>query len=188
MKAIPKPLTKKLFSIEMAEKQGLSRSKLSRMVKDGHLERIKRGVYRLPEIDLNDEDTFRAATLTVGSPSAICLLSALTFYHLTDQIPHKTWILVEREKRSIQKGLRLVRVANPQWDIGIERQLGYRITSIDRTLVDCLVGHRYIGKMIGIESLKLALANNKTTLNKIIDMASKLGCLDKIQPILEVLS
>ncbi len=184
---IPKALTTMPFSVADAKKHGISRFQLYQLVKKGILERLERGIYRIPAMDIDEEDSFRAATLTVGPVSAICLLSALCYYHLTDEIPHQVWIMVERSKRASQKNLKLIRTARPKWNTGIDRHSGYSITSIERTIIDCLIGYRYLGKMLGIESLKLALAQKKTTLDKIIHTATKLGNIKKIQKTLEVL-
>lgn len=75
------------FSVAEAEEHGISRYQLSRLVKKGFLERLERGVYRVPAMDINEEDSFRTATLITGPVSAICLLSALCYYNLTDEIP-----------------------------------------------------------------------------------------------------
>lgn len=185
---IPKRLTTAPFSIAQAEEHGISRYQLYRLVKKGVLERLERGIFRIPAMDIDEEDSFRAATLTVGPTSAICLLSALSYYNLTEEIPHQTWVMVEQNKRASQKSLKLIRTAHPKWNIDVEQHAGYRITSIERTLIECLIGHRFLGKMLGIESLKKALLQKKTTLNKIISTASRLGNINKIQKILEILS
>lgn len=185
---IPKRLTSAPFSIAQAEEYGISRYQLYRLVKKGVLEKLERGIFRVPAIDIDEEDSFRAATLTVGPTSAICLLSALSYYNLTDEIPHQTWVMVEQNKRTAQKSLKLIRTAHPKWNIDVEQHAGYQITSLERTLIECLIGYRFLGKMLGIESLKKALLQKKTTLNKIISTASKLGSINKIQKTLEVLS
>lgn len=95
--------------------------------------------------------------------------------------------MVEQQKRTIHRDLHVIRVLHPKWNIGIETHKGYKITSIERTLVEAIIGRRYLGPMLGIESLKLALIEKKTTLAKVIDMASKLGFLNRIKHVIEVL-
>jgi Recombinase len=68
-----------------------------------------------------------------GQPSAICLISALPFYHLTDVIPKKTWVLGNANKITTQKDIRLWRRRNPNWNVGIKPIDGLAITSVDRT-------------------------------------------------------
>jgi predicted transcriptional regulator of viral defense system len=186
-KKFPTALKKGPFSVADAQMHGVNRLKLFRLVQHGYLERIERGIYRVCAEDIDDEEAFRSATLRVGPDSAICLLSALSYYHLSDEIPHQIWLMVEQQKRTIHRDLRVIRVLHPNWNIGIETHKGYKITSIERTLVEAIIGRRYLGPMLGIESLKLALIEKKTTLAKVIDMASKLGFLNRIKHVIEVL-
>ncbi|MEI6791011.1 MAG: type IV toxin-antitoxin system AbiEi family antitoxin domain-containing protein [Myxococcaceae bacterium] len=188
MQVIPKVLRSSNFSRSEAERSGISRYRLYRCLEEGVLERLERGIYRVPRADYNDEDTFRTATLCAGKKSAVCLLSALVFYNLTDEIPRQTWLMVEQAKRSKHKNLHLIRVAEPKWKIGIDSQKGYQITSLERTLVDCLIWKRHLGTMLGIQSMKRALEHKKTSLSKIIDMANRLGVLERIQVVIEVLA
>ena len=184
---LPNELKNLPFSIKTAQSYGVSRFRIYRLVRKGQIEKIERGVYRIPAIDIDEENSFQAATLIVGSASAICLLSALSFYNLTDEIPHQIWVMVEKQKRVMHQYIRLIRTSNPNWNVGVEKREGFNITSIERTLIECVIGRRYLGKMIGIEAIKRALKENKTSLNKIISTASKLGKLKNIQSILEIL-
>ena len=82
---------------------------------------------------------FQEACAYIGTPSAISLLSALSYYNLTDTIPNKIWLIVPISKRTRRRDLRLLRITNPHWDIGIDKKQGYWITSINRTLVDIFI-------------------------------------------------
>ncbi len=76
--------------MSQASKLGVSRYLLKKLLAEGVIEQLVRGVYRVSTGDISDEDQFRAATLRVGTPSAVCLVSALFHYRLTDTIPKKT--------------------------------------------------------------------------------------------------
>lgn len=178
------------FTPKMAKENKVSYSKLKRLFRNGAVERLERGVYRVlgPRLSSNAlEDAFALASARIGSPNAICLLSALEYYHLTDEISSQTWLLVPTTKRSIHPDLHLIRAIKPRWKIGIEQHKGFKITSLERTLVDVLTNTRNPGKMLGIEALKQALSEQKTTLEKVTQIASRLGVFHRIQPIIEVL-
>jgi hypothetical protein len=64
-----------------------------------------------------------------GDSVAVCLLSALAFHGLTDEIPKKVWLLVPENKHSAHRDIRLLRSRNPHWKMGIDAQNGYRITN-----------------------------------------------------------
>lgn len=168
------------------EKQGVSRNDLQSLLKSEKILRVGRGVYQLPSAELSDENQFRAATKRIKGPSAVCLLSALAFYNLTDEIPKKVWLIVDANRKSYQKDIRLFRSHKPQWKVGIREAQGYRITTIERTIVDCIAYQPKLGSL-GIEALKRALKDKQTTASKVMEMAEQLKVAKRILPYLQVL-
>lgn len=168
------------------EGRGLSRNELERLLADGEIVRLGRGIYQLASADIGDENQFRAATKRIRGPSSVCTLSALAHYNLTDEIPKQVWLMVGAGRKSSLKDVRLFRTRNPRWNIGIESADGYKITSVERTIVDCLSYQHKFGNL-GVDALKRALKDKKTTLSKIVDIAERLGVGHKIAPIIQVL-
>lgn len=186
---LPKSLRKEPFSLKEADQAGLTKYTITKLILAGVLERLQRGIYQVSErAHMDTEDTYRSATLRCGLPSAICLLSALEYYHLTDQIPAKTWVLVPNNKRVQSNDLRLVRSRIPQWEIGIRKCNGYWITTPERTLIDCLLAKRIVGSSVALEALKQAAKSKKINLSDIVDMAKMMGVLHQILAYIEVLS
>lgn len=186
--AIPSQLKNRPFSYAEAVKCGLTQYSLQQMLLAGVIEQIARGIYQAAGGDIDEESQFRVATLRVGLPSAICVVSALSFYGLTDAISRKTWIMVPTEKRTVDPRLRCLRSRNPQWKSGIEKHEGYFITSLERTIVDSLIYKKLVGHQIGLEALKSALKSKKTNLGRVLDMATKLKVDHRIRDYLEVFS
>lgn len=180
-------LRNKPFTFSQAIRLGVGRHLLGSMLLEGELEQPARGLYRISKGDVSEEDQFQMATLRVGEPSAICLVSALAYYGLTDLIPKQTWIMVPAVKRSSYQDLRLLRSRVPSWKIGTKHHGGFAITDIDRTIVDCLCYRTIVGSQTGIKALKLAIQTKKTTLSKVMEMAQKLSVVHRIRPIVEVL-
>lgn len=168
------------------ESRGFSRNELERLLTDGAIVRLGRGVYQLASADISDENQFRAATMRIRGQSSVCTLSALAHYNLTDEIPKKVWLMVGVGRKSSLKDVRLFRTRNPHWHIGIEAADGYKITNVERTIVDCLSYQHKFGNL-GVDALKRALKDKKTTLSKIVDIAERLGVGHKIAPIIQVL-
>jgi predicted transcriptional regulator of viral defense system len=166
---------------------GLSRSELERLLADGEIVRLGRGVYQLASNDIGDENQFRAATKRIRGRTSVCTLSALAYYNLTDEIPKQVWLMVGIGRKSNLKDVRLFRTRNPHWNIGVDAADGYKITSVERTIVDCLSYQHKFGNL-GVDALKRAIKDKKTTLNKIADIAERLGVGHKIAPIIQVLS
>lgn len=188
-KPLPTELLKRPFSLAEALSYGLSKSYLTRMVKAGLLERLGRGVYQVSSADPEKrEELYHIATLRCGTPSAICLLSALDHYHLTDQIPKRTWMLVPASKRVRASDLKLIRSRNPHWKIGIRKTRQYWITTLDRTLIDCIVYMRLIGSQVALSALKLAIGQNKTKPGTLYDLAKKMKVAHRIRPYVQVLT
>ncbi len=64
---------------------------------------------------------------------------------------------------------------------------GYLITSLERTIVDAIILKKKFGNL-GIEALKKALKEKRTTASKIMDMASKLDADELVLPYLQALT
>lgn len=175
------------FSYHDALTSGVSRRALQRLLADGQIERIGRGVYRDATRDDHGEESFRNATALVGEPSAICLLSALSHYELTDLIPKRTWIMVPAPKRTTAAQVRLLRKREPRWRIGITRKNGYSITTVERTILDTLCSFDP-GLDAGLSALKKALRQRLTTPAKIAEVARQLGVFDRLLPYLRAVS
>ena len=189
MSILHKKLQQEPFSPKEAKKVGVDRNQLAKLLRQGVVVRIAHGVYQSSEvIDLSEEDLMKSALLRAREPSAICLQSALSYYNLTDIIPKKVWILVSATKTSHQKDLRLWRRRQPKWNIGIKTIGKLKITSIERTIVECLRHKELIGGPgEAISALKRAFNDKKTTTTKLLSMANKLKVKDRILPYLEAL-
>lgn len=176
------------FKLKEGEEAGIPRSIIRSWLDDDIIERIAHGTYRSSSYEYDTETAYIEATAIVGSTSAICLLSALEFYNLTDQIPKKTWLMVPADKKTTNRKIRLLRSRNPMWKIGIIKKDGYQVTSIERTLVDCLINRTSIGSSVAIKALKEALSSEKTKLADIIKVAKKMKVYHRIELIIEALA
>lgn len=79
-----------LFSTAQAEKLGINRPELSRLVKDGTLLRVGRGIYLHRSTGTSSDIGFRIACSKFGPNSVIGGLSALFYYNLIEQVPQQT--------------------------------------------------------------------------------------------------
>jgi len=184
---IAKSFKNKPFSLKNAEELGITRYEISKLITQGKVEKLTHGIYVLLKGDASIAEQFKIATVLIGGPSAICLLSALEYYDLTDIISKEIWIMVSANKRTRQRGIRLFRAAHMNLDIGVLKTNDFAITSIERTLVDSLTHQRQISINIAIEALRRAIHLKKTTLSKVVDIANKLGVLRRIQSYIEAL-
>ncbi len=188
MKKIPKTLRKGPFTYKQALAAGLNLRSVRKLVTDGQCYTVAKGIYMPSDLDYNEENQFKTATLIVGQKSAICLLSALSIYGLTDQIPRQTWVIVPGTKRTQERSLKILRMKDPQWDVGINKKSEYSITSVERTIVEAFFYKRMLGTNVAVESLREGIRKKLTTASKVIDMAKKLGCVHRLLPYLEAMA
>ena len=97
-------------------------------------------------------------------------------------------MLVPSPKRVSSKDLKLVRSRHPQWEVGIQKGKYYWITTLERTLIDCLLYRRVIGSQIALEAIKQAVAQKKAKLGLLYDMAKKMGVEHRVRPYIEALA
>jgi predicted transcriptional regulator of viral defense system len=77
---------------------GMHRQVLSRLVASGEIERIARGLYRLPAHPLTEHHGFAIAGAAVPQ-GTVCLLSALQFHEIGTQLPSQVWLAIDRRAR-----------------------------------------------------------------------------------------
>jgi predicted transcriptional regulator of viral defense system len=176
------------FRLKESREAGIPRSVIRGWLDDDIIERVAHGTYKSTNEEYDVETSYIEATAIVGKPSAVCLLSALEFYNLTDQIPKKTWVMVPADKKTTNSKIRLLRSRSPLWKIGIVKETGYQVTSIERTLVDCLLHRKLLGSSVVMEAIKEALNTKKTHLADIIKIAKKMKVYHRIELIIEALA
>ena len=186
--SLPKTLQGKPFTYMEACNQGVTQYAIQKLLKSGVLERLEHGLYRSVDEDLSDEELYRRAVKRVGKPAVVCLLSALSYYELTDTIPKQVWLMVPKEKRVKSLSVKLYRARDPQWKVGIVLKEGYSITSIERTIIDALTLKALVSPRLGVDALKVAISSKRTSANKVLQIASELGVKHRILPYIEALS
>lgn len=167
-----------MFTVAEATKHGISRQLLAYYTKKGVLERMHPGIYRStahePLVDFEWESLLEAA-MTVPD-GVICLISALCYYRLTDQVMRESWIAVPHQQRAPKRlNTRFVRMRN--LSLGITQMMlgeySVRIFDRERCIVDAF---RYLDKEVAIKALKRYLqgGNYKPDLKKLQSYAGKL--------------
>jgi len=183
---ISKQFKNQPFSVKQALKAGFSRREIQASYEARQIERVARGVYQSVESEFSEDDLLQSAVLRVGLPSAICLISALVHYHLTDIIPRKVWIMVPASKHTTHGDLKLLRTRSPAWQVGIIQENGFQVTSLERTIIDCFIYRRLVGVNTFLDALKMAIEQKRTSPGKILDMAIELKVDHRVRPYLEV--
>ena len=161
------PLMKQsLFTVREAEKRGVSRQALVYYEKMGVIERLKRGVYR--SIDQQDSIDILYEGMIVShkatANSVICLISALYYYDLTDEIPREHWLAVPNTQKAPQdSSRRVVRMRNVtlgRVNVKIDG-VSVQIFDRERCIVDAF---RYLSIEVAIQALKSYLKSKPNQL------------------------
>ena len=74
---------------------GIHRQMLTRLVAEGQLERVARGVYRLAERPITEHHGLSVAAAAVPH-GVVCLLSALQVHGIGSQLPSEVWMAIDR--------------------------------------------------------------------------------------------
>jgi predicted transcriptional regulator of viral defense system len=169
-----------LFKASDARMQGIPSRMLSYFCQIGTIERIERGVYRVfsaeSEITIDLEELVLTATSIPHG--VICLISALFYYGLTDQIMREYWIAVPNCDRSPKRlHTRIVRMRNMTLGQTTVRIGKYRVKIFnrERTVIDAF---RLLSHEIAIKALQRYLKtseNNKPDIPKLVQYAKILG-------------
>lgn len=174
-------------------KAGFHNDTLQALVTSGHIQRLDRAVYKLAELDdLANPDLVIAS---IRAPKGVvCLLSALAYYEVTDEIPRSVDLAIPRGTHANKidhPPVKYYRFTPATWKAGVEtkRIAGQevRIYSLAKTIADCFKFRNKIGMDVARSALKTALGERKASPNEIMKYAKTCRVVNVIQPILESL-
>jgi predicted transcriptional regulator of viral defense system len=173
---------------------GVTAATVSRLERDGTIVRLSRGLYQLPDAPLDAHHALAEAAKRVPK-GVICLISALAFHDLTDQVPPKVWIAIgakDWKPRGSYPPLRIARFSEQDLKAGVEvhriEGIPVRIFGVAKTLADVFRYRRVLGTNLAIEGLRAALKQRKTTPAQIAKQAAAAGVWKVMQPYLEALT
>lgn len=151
---------------------------------------LSRGLYRLTEMSPleNSDLTIVAKRVPTG---VICLISALSFHNITDEIPHEVYIAIPagKEKPNINfPPTRAFHFSPETYSAGIEEYLVdeslIKIYSKEKTIADCFKFRNRIGLDVTIEALRTCL-NTGGSRQRIIEFSRICRVENIIRPYLE---
>jgi predicted transcriptional regulator of viral defense system len=175
-----KALSKKaVFSSAAGREAGIPPRMLIYFCAKGLVERVNRGMYKIKNLDFGSEFEWEDLAVTALSipNGVICLISALCYYGLTDEIMREFWIAIPHATTSpARKNAHIVRMRNlslGQITIKIGSQK-LKIFDRERTVVDAF---RYLDKETALKALQAYLKiskERKPDIDKLLRYAKKL--------------
>jgi predicted transcriptional regulator of viral defense system len=188
--------------LDLASQKGLIRASdlnaidaprvvLTRLTAAGQLERIGRGLYRLPDTPSSEHESL--VTIATKVPQAVfCLLTALQFHELTTQLPRQVWIAMPRGShppRINYPPIKMVQFTGDAYTAGVEEfardGVKLRIYSVAKTVSDCFKHRNKIGLDVALEALKDARTRNKASAEDIWHFAKICRVANVMRPYLE---
>jgi predicted transcriptional regulator of viral defense system len=173
--------------------RGLPRVSLTRLVRQGRLTRVGRGLYALPDRAMSEYSAL--AEVARKHPRAVvCLLSALRFHEVTTQAPFEVWLAIPNKARAPcldYPPLRIVRFSERALTEGIEEQLidgvPVRVTNLARTVADCFKYRNKIGLDVALEALRESWKAKRVTMDELWRYARLCRVANVMRPYLESL-
>ena len=139
---------------------GIPRVYLRRLCERGLLERVDRGLYRLPEAPVTELHSLVEVARRVPH-ATVALLSALQVHGLTTEAPHAVWILIDRHARTPKvtyPKLEVVYASGPALVQGVETRtiegVPVRLTTPAKTVADCFRYRRHVGLEVALAALR----------------------------------
>lgn len=166
------------FTTDEARRSGLSPRMLNYYVGKGEIERIAKGIYRFSDYIAKDENIQweEMAVAAQRMNGVICLVSALNFYGLTDEMMKENWIAVPHSNSYSHFPMtRVVRMRN--MELGIHKkkiaEIEVKIFDPERTIVDSF---RLLDFETAMKALKLYMGGKcgKPNIKKIIQYSKEL--------------
>ena len=172
-------LKQPMFKACEARSMGIPSRMLAYFCQKGVIERVGRGVYRVIEASSGVDLDFEELVLTVSSipRGVVCLISALCYYKLTDQIMREYWIAIPNSDKSPKRPhTRIVRMRNMTLGLTVVKMGKYKVKIFDRerTIIDAF---RYLSDEVAIKALQAYLkfsSGSKADLPKLSKYAKAL--------------
>jgi predicted transcriptional regulator of viral defense system len=188
-------LASNLHSLRAADVQGRGWSPqlLLSLYQTGKLQRVARGLYRLPDTEVTEHQSLIEACQRLPK-AVVCLLTALQFHGIGTQMPHEVWVaLPEATQTPVlhYPKLRISRLRGKAYSEGIQtvrvRGAVIRVYSVAKTVTDCFKFRNKIGLDVALEALKDALRSRKVTMAELSYFA-KINRVERVlQPYLEAI-
>lgn len=174
-------------------KLGLPTVALTRLVRQGLLQRVGRGLYALPDRPVS-EHTALAEVARRHPKAIICLLSALRFHEITTQSPFEVWLAISNKARAPKMDyppLRIVRFSAAGLTDGVENHVvdgvPVRVTNVARTVADCFKFRNKIGLDVALEALREAWRSKRVSMDDLWRYATLFRVANVMRPYMESL-
>lgn len=173
---------------------GLKGQDVYALCKQGYLERVKKGYYKLAVGDEPKEELILSKLMTHG---VICVESALFYYGYSDFAPREWSIAVPRSYSRTVKAIqaevpvKAYYVQNPMYHLGETTGTFNGVTlpvyDRERTVCDCFKYRTKLDNEIFNKAVNAYVADEKKNLANLSKYAKEMGVYKKMMSVMEVL-
>ena len=173
---------------------GVTAATVSRMARAGEVIRLARGLYQLPDAPFDTSHSLAEAAKRLPK-GVVCLVSALAFHGLTDQLPKKVWMAIGKKDWAPKPDgmpIRVIRFTESLLAQSVETHViegvPVKVFGVAKTIADCFRHRNKVGLSVAIEGLQEALRQRKASPAEIARHAERGGISTVIRPYLEALT
>ena len=173
--------------------KGITAATVSRLVRDGVLVRLARGLYQMADASLDVNHTLAEASKLVPR-GVICLTSSLAFHGLTDQISPRVWMAIgPKDWRPTFKypPVRFARFSGSRLLRGIEIHVidgvSVPIFGVAKTVADLFRYRLTVGVNVALEGLREALRQKNVSPSEIAREAANAKVWKIMEPYMSAL-
>lgn len=176
-----------------AIREGIQPRVLYAMRDEGDLEMLRRGCYRLAELDMMSEPDL-AVVAKAAPKGVVCLVSALAFHEITTQIPHAVDLAIPAHTHPPKIDYPPIQ---PYWFSGKAYSAGIETHEIDgvrvriyspaKTVADCFKCRNKIGQDVALEALRFCRERKQTPVSDLLAYAKICRVQSIMSPYLEAM-
>lgn len=172
------------------EERGISRVYLSKMEKEGAIERIDRGIYITKDFKYDEYYLFQ-----LKYPRTIFSCNtALYFYGMTERTPVKMDVTVYREynPHRFKDFVNVYKISKELYDLGItekESPQGMKVKTynLERTICDIIKDKNCLDIEIRNKAIKKVIKSKEFNASKMFEYARKMNIYDQVKIYMEAI-
>jgi predicted transcriptional regulator of viral defense system len=170
---------------------GLNHYYLAKLEKEGKIIKVKRGLYRLLSVSVDDE---LAEVQRLVPDGVICLFSAWAYYGLSDFVPPQYHVAIEKSKKVVlpeYPPIKLYYWSQQYWEAGVEKVAidGHPVAiyNKEKSVCDAIKFRNKIGKETEKEILENYLKQKERNIDLLLQYAKQLRVDKQIKSYLSIL-
>lgn len=172
------------------EKKGISRVYLSRMEREGIIEKIDRGIYVTKDFKYDEYYLFQ-----LKYPKAVFSYNtALYFYEMTERTPIKMDVTVYREynPHRFKDFVNVYKISKKLYNLGVTEKkspqgMKVKTYNLERTVCDIIKDKDSIDIEIRNKAIKKAIKSKEFNASKMFEYAKKMNIYDKVKNYMEAI-